>query len=65
MLKKNVYEMEIDTLFDTLSSYHPNTKFTLAENPKKFLDTQISKQNNKIKKNALSKSLCNQSIGPQ
>ena len=33
---------EADTLFVALNSYHPNTRFTLEQNPKKFLDTQIS-----------------------
>ena len=36
---------ESDTLFDALNSYHPNIKFTLEWNPKRFLDTQISKEN--------------------
>ena len=40
---------EVDTLFDELNSYHPNIKFTLEQNPKKFLDTQIIKENNQIK----------------
>ena len=40
---------ETDTLFDTLNSYHPNIKFTLEQNPKTFLDTQIIKENNEIK----------------
>ena len=40
---------EADTLFDVLNSYHPNIKFTLEQNPKKFLDTQIIKENNQIK----------------
>ena len=45
---------EADTLFDAfkfddLNSYHPNIKFTLEQNPKKFLDTQIIKENNQIK----------------
>ena len=40
---------EADTLFDTLNSYHPNIKFTLEQNPKRFLDTQIIKENNQIK----------------
>ena len=38
-----------DTLFDALNSYHPNIKFTLEQNPKRFLDTQIIKENNQIK----------------
>ena len=40
---------EEDTLFDALDSYHPNIKFTLEQNPKRFLDTQIIKENNQIK----------------
>ena len=40
---------EEDTLFDALNSYHPNIKFTLEQNPKTFLDTQIIKENNQIK----------------
>ena len=37
------------TLFDALNSYHPNIKFALEQNPKRFLDTQIVKENNWIK----------------
>ena len=40
---------KLDTLFDALNSYHPNIKFTLEQNPKRFLDTQIIKENNRIK----------------
>ena len=40
---------ESDTLLDALNSYHPNIKFTLEQNPKRFLDTQIIKENNQIK----------------
>ena len=40
---------EADTLFDALNSYHPNIKFTLEQNHKKFLDNQIIKENNQIK----------------
>ena len=40
---------EADTLFDALNSYHPNIKFILEPNPKKFLDTHIIKENNHIK----------------
>ena len=40
---------EADTLFDASNSYHPNIKFTLEPNLKKFLDTQIIKENNQIK----------------
>ena len=37
------------TLFDALSSYHHNIMFTLEQNPKKFLYTQIIKETNQIK----------------
>ena len=37
------------TLFDALNSYHPDIKFKLEQNPKKFLDTKIIKETNKIK----------------
>ena len=40
---------ESDTLFNALNSFHPNIKFTLEQNPKRFLDTQIIKENNGIK----------------
>ena len=40
---------ESDTLYDALNSYHPNIKFTLEQNPKRFLDIQIIKENNQIK----------------
>ena len=40
---------ESDTLFDALNSYHANIKFTLEQNPERFLDTQIIKENNGIK----------------
>ena len=40
---------EVDTLFDVLSPYHPNVNFTLEQNPKRFLDAQIIKENNQIK----------------
>ena len=36
-------------LFAALNSYHPNIKFTLEQNLKRFLDTQIIKENNRIK----------------
>ena len=39
---------QADTLFDALSSYHHNM-FTLEQNPKKFLYTQIIKETNQIK----------------
>ena len=35
--KKN----EPDSLFDELNSYHRNIKFTIEENPTKFVDTEI------------------------
>ena len=38
-----------DTLFNALNSYHPNIKFTLEQNPKRFLNSQIIKENNEIK----------------
>ena len=38
-----------DTHFDALNPYHPNIKFTLEQNPKRLLDTQIIKDNNQIK----------------
>ena len=56
---------ESDTLFDALNSYHPNIKFTLEQNPKRFLDTQIIKENNRIKTQVLSKNLCIQFTGPR
>ena len=40
---------ETNTPFDALNSFHPNIKFTLEQNPKRFLDTQIIKDVNKIK----------------
>ena len=40
---------ETNTPFDALNSFHPNIKFTLEQNPKMFLDTQIIKDVNKIK----------------
>ena len=40
---------EADTLFDALNSYYRNIKFALEQKPKKFLDTQIIKENNQIK----------------
>ena len=39
---------EPDILFHTLNPDRPNIKFTLEQNPKKFLDTQIIKDNDKI-----------------
>ena len=35
-----------DTLFTELNNYHENIKFTLEKNPKKFLDTKISFDDN-------------------
>ena len=46
---------EADTLFVVLNSYHPSIKFTLEQNPKKFLDTQVIKENNQIKTQAFAK----------
>ena len=43
-----------DTVFDALNLYHPNKKFTLEQNPKRFLDTQIIKENNKTKSHVFS-----------
>ena len=36
---------EPDTLFDKINNYHPKIKFTIEENPAKFLDTAINIQN--------------------
>ena len=47
MLKENVTKKII--FCDALNLYHPNTKFTLEENPKKFLDTLIIEENNQMK----------------
>ena len=44
-----------DTLFDALNPYHPYIKFTLEQNPKRFLDTQIIKENNGVKTQVFSK----------
>ena len=46
MLKENVTNQ---ILFLMLNSYHPNIKFTLEQNPKRFLDTQIIKESNVVK----------------
>ena len=40
---------ESDTLFDALNSYHPNIKFTLEQNQKRFLDTHLIKEISGIK----------------
>ena len=62
ILKENVTQQ---TVFDALNLYHPNKKFTLGQNPKRFLDTQIIKENNKTKSHGFfSKRLCNQFIRP-
>ena len=62
ILKENVTQQ---TVFDALNLYHPNKKFTLEQNPKRFLDTQIIKENNKTKSHGFfSKRLCNQFIRP-
>ena len=50
----------VERKFNALNSDLPNIKFALELNPKKFLDTQIIKENNKIKSQ-----VCTQSIGPQ
>ena len=55
---------EVDTLFYMLNPYHPNVKFTLEQNSKRFLDTQIIKENNQIK-TQVSKDLCFQFFGPR
>ena len=56
---------ESDTLFDALNSYHPNIKFALEQNSKRFLDTQIIKENNWIKTQVFVKNLCIQFTGPR
>ena len=48
---------ESDTLFDALNSYHPNIKFTQEQNPKRFLDTPIIKENNGIKTQVFAKKI--------
>ena len=40
---------ESDTLFDALNFYHPNINLTLEKNAKRFFDTQIIKEKNRIK----------------
>ena len=40
--KKN----EPDELFEALNSYHPNIRYTIEENPKHFLDTDFSHNDN-------------------
>ena len=40
---------ESDTVFGALNLYHANIKFKLEQYPKSFLDTQIIKENNRIK----------------
>ena len=62
MLKENVTKQIL--IFDALNSYHPNIKFTLEQSPNMFLDTQIIKKNNWIKKFLL-KNLCIQFTGPR
>ena len=37
-----------DELFQNLNYYHTNIKLTLEENPRKFLDTEIIRNNNSI-----------------
>ena len=36
---------ETEKVFDALSSYHQNVKLTVQENPTKFLDTKITREN--------------------
>ena len=43
------YVDQKDELFTRLNSYHQNIKFTIEENPSKYLDTEITKENNSIK----------------
>ena len=40
---------ESDTLFDALNFYHPNINLTLEKKDKRFFDTQIIKEKNRIK----------------
>ena len=49
--KKNVN----DKLFQKMNSYHLIIKLTLEENPKKFLDTMITRENNTISTQAFTK----------
>ena len=35
---------KLDSLFEKLNSYHPNTKLTIEKNPTKFLDTEINRR---------------------
>ena len=49
--KKNVN----DKLFLNLNSYHTNIKFTIEENPKMFLDSEIIKKNNTISTHVFTK----------
>ena len=56
---------ETDYLFDLLNYCYPNIKFTLEQNHKKFLNTQIIKENNKIKIQVFVKNGMCLSIGPQ
>ena len=37
--------MGSNVLCNRLSNYHPNIKFTIEENPCKFLDTKLTKIN--------------------
>ena len=37
-----------DKLFEKLNTYHDNIKFTIKENPTKFLDTEIVRHNSAI-----------------
>ena len=53
MLRENIMKQIL--FFDVLNSYHPNIKFTLEKNPKEFLDTQMTKENNHIKTQVFAK----------
>ena len=37
-----------DELFNSLNTFHPNLKFTIEENPSKFLDTEITRTGNDL-----------------
>ena len=44
-----------DELFQKMNSYHLNIKLTSEENPRKFLDTKIIRENNTISTQAFTK----------
>ena len=48
--------MGSNVLCNRLSNYHPNIKFTIEENPCKFLDTKLTKINDFYKFNIYRKS---------